>query len=108
MDPQEQTSLKELLALKKEKIRNFRRAEKHRKKKWLFKKLQEKFKKNPYQARKEMLDTKLTVDQLTLDKFKSASVEGKFYYVPLNLLEELPSSPNIKVPFSTILNNFSF
>ena len=60
-------------------------AEKHRKKRWLFKKLQEKFKKNPYQAGKELLDSKsdakLTFDQLTLDRFKSASVEDKFYDV---------------------------
>ena len=105
VDHQEQASLKELLAPIKEKIRNFRCAEKHRKKSWLFKKSQEKFMKNPYQAGKELLDSKsdakLTVDQLTLDKFKSASVENKFYDVPLNPLEGLPSSPNLKVPFSS-------
>ena len=46
-------------------------------------------------------DVKLTVDQLTLGKFKSTSVEDKFYDVPLNPLEGLPSSPNLKVPFSS-------
>ena len=46
-------------------------------------------------------DAKLTVDQLTLDKFKSASVEDKFYDVPLHPLEGLLSSPNVKVPFSS-------
>ena len=60
---------------------------KHRKKRSLFKKSQEKF-------------IKLTVDQLTSDKFKSASVEDKFYDVLLNPLEGLPS-PNLKVPFSS-------
>ena len=78
---------------------------KHRKKRSLFKKSEEKFIKNPYQAGKELLDSKsdakLAVDQLTSDKFKSASVEDKFYDVPLNQLEGLPSSPNLKVPFSS-------
>ena len=110
VDPQEQASLKELLAPIKEKIRNFRRAEKHTKKRWLFKKSQEKFRKNPYQAGKELLhskpDAKLTVDHFRLDKFKSASVEDKFYDAPLNPLEGLPSSPNLKVPFSSKSLNF--
>ena len=105
MDPHEQASLRKLLAPIKDKIRNFRRAEKHRKKRWRFKKSQERFNENPYQAGKELLDSKsdakLTVDQLTLDKFKSASVEDKFYDVPLHPLEGLPLSPNLKVPFSS-------
>ena len=46
-------------------------------------------------------DAKLTVDKLTLNKFKPASVEDKFYDVPLHPLEGLPSSPNVKVPFSS-------
>ena len=41
VDPHEQASLRELLAPIKDKIRNFRRAEKHRKKRWLFLKSQE-------------------------------------------------------------------
>ena len=105
MDPQEQGSLIEPLAPIKDKIRNFSRAEKHWNRRCLFKKLQQKFHKNPYQAGKELLDSKsdakLTVDQSTLDKFKSASVEDKFYDVPLNPLEGLPSPPNLKVPFSS-------
>ena len=48
-----------------------------------------------------MSDAKLTVDKLTLDKYKSASVEDKFYDVPLHPVEGLPSSPNLKVPFSS-------
>ena len=39
VDPQEQASLRKLLAPIKVKIRNFHSAEKHRKKRWLFKKL---------------------------------------------------------------------
>ena len=105
VDPHEQASLRELLAPIKDKIRNFRRAEKHRKKRILFKESQERFNENPYQAGKELLDSKsdakLTADQLTLGKFKSASVEDKFYDVPLHPLEGLPSSTNLKVPFSS-------
>ena len=70
-----------------------------------FLKITRRFNENPNQAGKELLDSKsdakLTVDQLTLDKFKSASVEDKFYDVPLHPLEGLPSSPNLKVPFSS-------
>ena len=46
-------------------------------------------------------DAKFTVDHLALDKFKSAYVEDKFYDVLLNPLEGLPSSNNLKVPFSS-------
>ena len=48
MDPQEQASLRKLLAHLKDKIRNFCRVERHRKTRWLFKKLLQKFNKNPY------------------------------------------------------------
>ena len=58
VDPQEQASLRELLAPIKGKIRSFHLAEKHRKKTWVFKKLQQKFHKNPYQAVKELFDSK--------------------------------------------------
>ena len=58
VDPHEQASLRELLAPIKDKIRNFRRAEKHRKKRILFKESQERFNENPYQAGKELLDSK--------------------------------------------------
>ena len=74
VDPHEQAFLRELLAPIKDKIRNFRRAVKHRKKRWLFKKSEERVNENPYQAGKELFDSKSdakrTVDQLTLDKFK--------------------------------------
>ena len=103
VDPHEQASLRELLAPIKDKIRNFRCAEKHRKKKWLFKKSQKRFNENPYQAGKELFDfkshAKLNVDQLKLDKFKSTSLEDKFYDVPLHPMEGLPSSTNLKAPF---------
>ena len=74
VDPHEQAFLRELLAPIKDKIRNFRHAVKHRKKRWLFKKSEERINENPYQAGKELFDSKSdakrTVDQLTLDKFK--------------------------------------
>ena len=53
-----------------------------------------------------MYDAKLTVDKLTLDKSKSASVEDKFYDVPLHPLEGLPSSPNLKVQNHLVLTSF--
>ena len=76
VDTHEQASLRELLAPINDKIRNFRLAEEHWKKRWLYKTSQERFNENPYQAGKELLDSKpdakLTVHQLTLHKFKSA------------------------------------
>ena len=94
VDSQEQPSLRELLAPINDKIRKFCHVEKRRKKRWLNKKLQQKFHKNPYQAGKELLesksDAKLTVNQLTLDKFKSASVEDKFYVVPFESTGRAP------------------
>ena len=101
VDPHEQARLREQLAPIKNKIRNFCCAEKHRKR-CIFKKWQERFNKNPYQGGKELLDSKsdakLTVDKFTLNKFKPASVEDKFYDVPLHPLEGLPSSPNWSNP----------
>ena len=58
VDPHEQATLRELLAPIKDKIRNFHCTEKHRKKRWIFEKSQERFKKNPHQAGKELLDSK--------------------------------------------------
>ena len=54
VDPHKQASLRELLAAIKDKIRNFCHAEKHMKKRWLFKKSQERFNENPYQARERI------------------------------------------------------
>ena len=48
-----------------------------------------------------MSDAKCTVDQLTLDKVKSAYVEDKFYDAPLHPLEGPPSALNLKVLFSS-------
>ena len=53
-DSHRQASLRELLGPIKDKIRNFCPAEKHRKKRWLFKKSQERFNENPYHAGKEL------------------------------------------------------
>ena len=76
----------------------------------IFWNIKERFNKNPFQAGKELLDSesdaKLTVGKLTADKLKSASVEDKFYDVPLHLLEGLSSSPNFKFPISSKSRGF--
>ena len=98
-------------------MRNSCHAEKERKGA-ILKKYKKNLTRNQNEVRKETLvsksDDKLTVDQLTLDKFKSASVKDKFYDVLLNPLEGVLSSPNLKAPlfskslsfpeFSTILS----
>ena len=58
VDTHEQASLRELLAPINDKIRNFHLAEEHWKKRWLYKTSQERFNENPYQAGKELLDSK--------------------------------------------------
>ena len=70
VDTHEQASLRELLAPINDKIRNFRDADKHWIKRWFYKTSQERFNENPYQAGKELLDSKSWL--LTLHKFKSA------------------------------------
>ena len=60
----------------REKIKSFCLAERHRKKRWLFKKSQFSFKNNPYLAGKTLLDprsnTSLSVKQAELDQYKEA------------------------------------
>ena len=117
VDPEEQACLRKLLVPIKDRLRNSCRAEKERKSAIL-----KNYKKNLTRTQnkigKETLvsksDDKLTVDQLTLGKFKSASVKDKFYDILLNPLEGALSSPNLKAPlfskslsfpeFSTILS----
>ena len=58
VDTHEQASLRELLAPINDKIRNFRDADKHWIKRWFYQTSQERFNENPYQAGKELLDSK--------------------------------------------------
>ena len=103
VDPQEQSRLGDLLKPIREKIKTLRRSEKHRKKRWLFKKAQTAFKSNPYQAGKNLLDPKLNValcvSQAVLDNHKEGIVKDTNYNVPLEPLDGLPPDPEVQVPF---------
>ena len=107
---EELIGLHDLLKPVKEKIKSLRRAEKHRKRRWLYKKAQSSFKFNPYQAGKDLLNPKsnisLCVSQEELDDHKSQTVKDPIYNTPLETLEGLPPTPAVKVPFSS--KSFSY
>ena len=104
-NPMEITALKDLLLPIREKIKSFRRAEKHRKKRWLFKRAQQSFKTDPYSAGKNLLDPRssigLSVDQEVLDHHKSNIVQDEQRNTILNAFEGLPEEPIVHTPFST-------
>ena len=109
-NPQERTGLEDLLKPIKEKLKTLRRSEKHRKKRWLFKKAPSSFRSNPYQAGKDLLDPKsnlgLCMAQAALDEYKSGIVEDLNYNTPLDNLEGLPPDPTIKEPFLSKFLNY--
>ena len=102
---EQKNALEQLLLQVKSKIRSFRRSEKTRMKRWLFKKAQTSFRNNPYQAGKALLDPKckavLRVDKATLDGHKHSSVHDDLYDVPLEDLKGLPSAPNVSKAFNS-------
>ena len=102
-NPTEIAGLKDLLIPIKEKIKSVRRAERQRKKRWLFKKSQFSFKNNPYLAGKTLLDprsnTSLSVKQAELDQYKEAITVDDQYQTVLGPLEGLPPDPSVKTPF---------
>ena len=104
-DPLQVAALKHLLIPIQEKIKSLRRSEKHRKKRWLFKKSQKAFKSDPYQAGKNLLDPRsnvsLTVDQATLDHYKKNIVKDEHRDITLEAFDGLPDNPVLKSPFSS-------
>ena len=92
-------------------LRNIRKGEHNRKKRWKIKNANKSFFQNPYQAGKNILDPKcnikLTVDKGTLDKHKASSVADPLHNIPLPPLKDLPEQPNILKGFNTSKFNFS-
>ena len=75
--PSDKQSLQALLRRVMLKLRNIRKGEHNRKKRWKIKNANKSFFQNPYQAGKNILDPKcnikLTADKGTLDKHKASS-----------------------------------
>ena len=92
-------------------LRNIRRGERNRKKRWKIKNSNKKFFKNPYQAGKDILDPrcniKLSVDKEALDKHKASSISDRFKDCPLPPLEDLPEPPSILKEFDNSKFKFS-
>ena len=77
-----------------EKLRNIRRSEHNRKKRWKIKNANKSFFRNTYIAGKSILDPKcnikLNVAKDTLDKHKASSVNDPLHNIPLPPLDDLP------------------
>ena len=103
VNPSEAAALKQLLTPIQQKIKHHRRAEKHHKKRWLFKKAQKSFQNNPYDAGKNLLDPRsnssLTIHQDLLDDHKSNVAKDVHYAEELIALEGLPPEPSLTTPF---------
>ena len=90
------------------KLRNIRKGEHNRKKRWKIKNANKSFFQNPYQAGKNILDPKcnikLTVDKGTLDKHNASSVADPLHNIPLPPLKDLPEQP---IPFFAVPHVFA-
>ena len=110
-DRSEQQSLQALLKGVMEKLRNIRRGERYRKKRWKIKNANKSFFRNPYTAGKSILDPKcnikLNVAKDTLDKHKASSVNDPLHNIPLPPLDDLPEPPSFLRDFNTSKFNFS-
>ena len=107
----EQQSILALLKGVMAKLRNIRRGERNRKKRWKIKNANKSFFRNPYIAGKSILDPKcnikLNVDKDTLDKHKASSVNDPLHNIPLPPLDDLPEPPSFLRDFNSSKFNFS-
>ena len=105
---EEKEGLCALLESIKVKLRNLRKGESKRKKRWKAKKAFKDFKRNPFQAGKDVLDpkcqTKLECTRAVLDAFKSDTVSDTLFNSSLSPIEGLPPNPKV----SSIFDSSSF
>ena len=104
--PSDKQSLQALLRRVMSKLRNIRKGEHNRKKRWKIKNANKSFFQNTYQAGKNILDPKCNI-KLTVDKHKASSVADPLHNIPLPPLKDLPEQPNILKGFNTSKFNFS-
>ena len=105
----------DLLAVVRQRLRNFRRGEKNRKKRWKIEESYQSFTKNPFQAGKKVLDpkcdVKLECDKPSLDQFKTNTLSDPLKNFPLPPLNGLPNKPTCVFDFdnSTLkVEDFAF
>ena len=113
IDPQEQTSLQDLLNPIKEKIRSYHRWEKHCKTQCLYKESQKLFHKNPYKAGNDLFQPTTSIslftDKSKVDAYKSDCVKDDKYNIHLISLQGLRYKPPTTSPFpvkSLAFNDF--
>ena len=92
-------------------MRNIRRGERNRKKRWKVKNANKSFFQNPYQAGKTVIDPKcnirLSVDKDVLDEHKATCIDDPKWKVPLIPLKDLPEPPSVLKNFNSSKLNFS-
>ena len=95
--------LHSLLESVRVRLRNFRKKENKRKKRWKAKKAFRDWKRNPFQAGKDVLDpkcdAKLKCTRSVLDAFKLVTVSDALVDSSLSPIDGLPPSPSISIHF---------
>ena len=89
--------LQSLLDIVRARLENLRRWEKNRKRRWKIKQAYQSYKKNPFEAGKQVLDpkcdTKFNCERSFLDLLKSNVFSDPYHQIPLPTLEGLPPPP---------------
>ena len=100
---EEKEGLYSLLESVRVRLRNLRKKENKRKKRWKAKKAFRDWKRNPFQAGKDVLDPKcdstLKCTRSVLDAFKLVTVSDALVDSSLSPIDGLPPSPSISIPF---------
>ena len=102
--PEELSALTALLSQVKDRLRKVRKVERAKIRKAKFKAAAKAFRRDPFQAGKDVLDPRksgfLRVSKEELDKHKNLSVSDPYRSDPLPPLEGLPDPPHIRHKFS--------
>ena len=102
---EEKEGLYSLLESVRVRLRNLRKKENKRKKRWKAKKAFRDWKRNPFQAGKDVLDpkcdTNLKCTRSVLDAFKLVTVSDALVDSSLSPIDGLPPSPSISIPFDS-------
>ena len=101
---EEKEGLYSLLESVRVRLRNLRKKENKRKKRWKAKKAFRDWKRNPFQAGKDVLDPKCDSNlkcRSVLDAFKLVTVSDALVDSSLSPIDGLPPSPSISIPFDS-------
>ena len=102
---EEKEGLYSLLESVRVRLRNLRKKENKRKKRWKANTAFRDWKRNPFQAGKDVLDpkcdTNLKCARSVLDAFKLVTVSDALVDSSLSPIDGLPPSPSISIPFDS-------